>query len=150
MRLQSAQIENFKLLENVNLDFSTDLKRPLTVIRAENGSGKTSTLHALRWAMWGKPGIPQGMALTSTEVPSGQPVTVQVRVDFTERDIYSGEEIQYRIIRSCTETRGEGDEYHRNPERVRLIETTERGSRDIEEGEGQQSRISAMLPLATS
>ena len=147
MRLQSAQIENFKLLENVNLDFSTDLKRPLTVIRAENGSGKTSTLQALRWAMWGKPGIPQGMALTSTEVPSGQPVTVQVRVDFTERDIYSGEEIQYRIIRSCTETRGEGDEYHRNPERVRLIETTERGSRDIEEGEGQQSRIRAMLPF---
>ena len=40
MRLESAHIKNFKLLENVILRFSNDLLRPLTVIRAENGSGK--------------------------------------------------------------------------------------------------------------
>ena len=85
------------------------------------------------------------MALTSTEVPSGQPVTIQVRVDFTERDIYSGKETRYRIIRSCTEIRGEGDEYRRGPERVRLLELTDRGARDIEEG--KESRMGAMLPF---
>lgn len=145
MRLENAHISRFKLLEDVELEFSIDPERPLTVIRAENGSGKTSTLQALRWAMWGEPGIPQGMALTSTEVPSGQPVTIQVRVDFTERDVYSGEETRYRIIRSCTETRGEGDEYRRDPERVRLLELTDKGARDIEEG--KESRMGAMLPL---
>ncbi len=145
MRLENAHISRFKLLEDVELEFSVDPERPLTVIRAENGSGKTSTLQALRWAMWGDPGIPQGMALTSTEVPSGQPVTIQVRVDFTERDIYSGEETRYRIIRSCTETRAEGDEYRRDPERLRLLELTDSGARDIEEG--KESRMRAMLPF---
>ena len=48
MKLESAHITNFKLLEDVSLQFSTDLTRPLTIIRAENGSGKTSILYALR------------------------------------------------------------------------------------------------------
>ena len=60
MRLDSAHIINFKLLEDIELHFSTNLTRPLTVIRAENGSGKTTILQALRWAMWGENGIPQG------------------------------------------------------------------------------------------
>ena len=49
MRLSRVAIENFKLLEDVKLEFSTDAARPLTVIRAENGSGKTSVLYALLW-----------------------------------------------------------------------------------------------------
>ena len=146
MRLESAHISNFKLLEDVELKFSTDPDRPLTVVRAENGSGKTSTLQALRWGMWGEPGIPPGMSLTSTEVPAGKPITVQVRLDFTERDIYSDAETRYRIIRSCTETRGEGDSYARDSERVRLLQLTDSGDKDIEEG--KQGRINAMLPLS--
>ena len=58
MRLEGAYIKNFKLLEDVELLFSSDLRRPLTVIRAENGSGKTSILYALRWGMYGEKGIP--------------------------------------------------------------------------------------------
>ena len=58
MRLESAHIRNFKLLEDVDLEFSVDPNHPLTVIRAENGSGKTSILLALRWAMWGEPRYP--------------------------------------------------------------------------------------------
>ena len=63
MRLDSAHITNFKLLEDIELRFSTDPSRPLTVIRAENGSGKTSILQALRWGMWGEKGIPARNAL---------------------------------------------------------------------------------------
>ena len=59
MRLNSVHITNFKLLEDIEISFSTEPARPLTVIRAENGSGKTSILQALRWAMWGEEGIPQ-------------------------------------------------------------------------------------------
>ena len=62
MRLESAHITNFKLLEDVELHFSTDSDRPLTVIRAENGSGKTSILQALRWAIWGEIRNPTGNA----------------------------------------------------------------------------------------
>ena len=37
MRLESAHISNFRLLEDISLNFSTEFARPLTVIRAENG-----------------------------------------------------------------------------------------------------------------
>ena len=75
MRLESAHITNFKLLEDVTLQFSSELVRPLTIIRAENGSGKTSILYALRWGMYGEVGIPP-MRLTSAAKPPGQPVHV--------------------------------------------------------------------------
>ena len=146
MRIDSAHITNFKLLEDVELRFSTDLARPLTVIRAENGSGKTSILQALRWGMWGEEGIPTGMPLTSTAVPIGRSVTVQVSVDFSERDMYSGEETRYRLIRTCEETRAEGDEFQRSVPRERLLLLTDQGAVDIDEG--KQARISAMLPLS--
>ena len=144
MRLESVHITNFKLLEDIELHFSHDLDRPLTVIRAENGSGKTSILQAIRWAIWGEQAIPPGMPLTSATVPVRQPVTVQVSVDFSERDMYSGEETRYRLIRTCDETRGEGDDFERAGSRERLLLRTDQGSVDIEEG--RQARISAMLP----
>ena len=67
-------------------------------------------------------------------------------VDFIERDIYSGEETSYRLIRTCEETRGEGDDYQRAAPRERLLQLTDQGAVDIEEG--GQARISAMLPLS--
>ena len=145
MRLDSAHIRNFKLVEDVDLRFSQDPAHPLTVIRAENGSGKTSILLALRWAMWGNQGIPTGMPLTSTASPAGEPVNVQVRIDFTERDRYSGTETRYRLIRSCVETRGEGDDFERTDDRERLLLLTDQGDKDVEEG--RRGLISAMLPL---
>ncbi len=146
MRLDSVHITNFKLLEDIELRFSTDSSRPLTVIRAENGSGKTSILQALRWGMWGGKGIPPGMPLTSTSVPAGESVQVQVSIDFSERDMYSDKETRYRLIRTCTETRGEGDKNQRDAPRERLLRLTDQGSVDIEEG--RQARISAMMPLS--
>ena len=146
MRLASAHITNFKLLEDVELRFSTDSTRPLTVVRAENGSGKTSILQALRWGMWGEEGIPPRMPLTSTAAPLGKSLTVQVSVDFSERDVYSGEETRYRLIRTCEETRGEGDDWKRTLPRERLLMLTDQGSVDIEEG--SKARISAMLPMS--
>ena len=59
------------------------------------------------------------MPLTSTVVPVGQPVTVQVSVEFSERDMYSGDETRYRLIRTCEETRGQGDALSRGTTQVR-------------------------------
>jgi len=145
MRLESAHIKNFKLLENVNLTFSTDAQQPLTVIRAENGSGKTSILYALRWAMYGVRGIPTGMRLTAAAKPSGRPVTVQVRAEFTTTDPYSGDEVRYRLIRSCEETPGEDDGFERNPDQLRLLRRTSAGEEDIEDG--KEGLIRKLLPL---
>ena len=54
MKIVAARIHNFKLLRSIDLSFGVNRGKPLTVIRAENGSGKTSTLQALRWALYGK------------------------------------------------------------------------------------------------
>ena len=54
MKIVAARIRNFKLLRAIDLAFGVERDLPLTVIRAENGSGKTSTLQALRWALYGK------------------------------------------------------------------------------------------------
>ena len=145
MKLESAHITNFKLLKDVSLQFSSDLARPLTVIRAENGSGKTSVLYALRWAMYGENGIPRQMRLTSTAQPAGKPVQVQVRVEFTTSDPYSRTEARYRLIRTCEETPEDGDNYSRSAERLRLLRRTDRGEEDIEEG--RDGLISTVLPL---
>ena len=147
MRLESAHIKNFRLLENVALQFSSDLLRPLTVIRAENGSGKTSILYALRWGMYGVQGIPPEMRLTSTAKPPGQTVHVQVRLDFTTTDPYSDVEARYRLIRTCEENPKEGDKYERGIDKRRLLRWTERGEEEIED-DAIDALISTMLPLS--
>ena len=145
MRLESAHISNFRLLEDISLSFSTDSSKPLTVIRAENGSGKTSILYALRWAMYGFPGIPEQMRLTSTAKATGVPVTVQVRLEFTTVDPFSRAEARYRLIRSCEETPGVGDTYTRGPERTRLLRRTDSGEVDI--NDGMEGILNAVLPF---
>ena len=84
------------------------------------------------------------MPLTSTATPGGEPVTVQVRVDFTERDLHSSIETRYRLIRTCEETRGEGDKYDRTNAHERLLRLTDQG--DVEVEDGRSALISAMLP----
>ena len=145
MRLESAHISNFRLLEDISLSFSTDSSKPLTVIRAENGSGKTSILYALRWAMYGFPGIPEQMRLTSTAKVTGVPVTVQVRLEFTTVDPFFRAEARYRLIRSCEETPGMGDTYTRGPERTRLLRRTDSGEVDI--NDGMEGILNAVLPF---
>lgn len=68
LRLHSVRIRNFvgfvdnggANADGVRIDFSIDPAQPLTVIRAQNESGKTTFLRALRWAFYGEKGIPKG------------------------------------------------------------------------------------------
>ena len=146
MRIESANIRGFKLLEHVRLQFSTQSEKPLTVIRAENGSGKTSILYALRWGMYGNDGIPEGMRLTSTAAEPGKPVSVEVQMTFADNAPLSGEEARYRLIRTCSETPLEGDNFDRDAESLRLLRITDKGEEHI--GEGEEALIAKLLPLS--
>ncbi len=53
MKLIHAHIKNFRLLKDLQLDFSTDEDKPLTVIRAANETGKTTSETALIWGLYG-------------------------------------------------------------------------------------------------
>lgn len=147
MRLVRASIENFKLLEDVTLDFSIDPERPLTVIRAENGSGKTSVLNALRWAMHGSRGLPeeaQSLRLTSSAARAGVPIEVSVRLEFEHLDD-NGLTTRYRLIRSITETPTAGDKVHRPSEaRLRLLRLTPAGEEEVASA---GSLLGKLLPL---
>ena len=145
MRLIRAHVQNFKLLEDVQLEFSTERHRPLTVVRAENGSGKTSLLYAFQWAFWGMTGLPssaRSSRLTSSATPVGKATTVSVMIEFEVRDD-RGDTGHYRLIRSVVETPSEGDTVERQPDRVRLLQITPAGEEDKS---GPESWIRAWMP----
>jgi DNA sulfur modification protein DndD len=147
MRLVRARIENFKLLEDIRLEFSTDPAKPLTVIRAENGSGKTSLLYALLWAFYGMAGLPEAarmLRLTSSAIPAGTPVDVSVMVEFEHTDD-NNYVSRYRLIRSVVETPTGSDKPDRpSAERVRLLKITPAGEKEIEAAD---ALIGKLIPL---
>ena len=145
MRLLRAHIRNFKLLEDVSLEFSTERDRPLTVIRAENGSGKTSLLYAFQWAIYGMSGLPdsaKGLRLSSSANQAGSSISVSVMIEFEITDAY-GNSGHFRLIRSVIETPSTDDKVERSNDRVRLMRITSAGEDEVEGGD---ATIVAWLP----
>ena len=143
MRLEHAHIENFKLLEDVKLDFSTDAAKPLTVVRAENGSGKTSLLYALLWAFYGSAGLPTEYAkfrLGPAYQPAGKPIDIRVMVEFAHTD-EAGLETRYRLVRTVTETPTVGDEVERDRGNIRLLKITTAGEDDLQHAEALVGKL---------
>ena len=62
MKFRRASFTNFRLLRDLEIEFSVQPERPLTVIRAENETGKTTILNALQWILFGEDGLPTGGA----------------------------------------------------------------------------------------
>ncbi len=121
MKLKRVEFSNFKLLDGVVIDFSTDAEHPLTVVRAENGSGKTSILWGLAWAFYGDAGLPtKGARLSSTSRLAGSVTTVKVVVDFEHDSDGFGETNSYVLTRSVDETAGNGDHVDHGPMRTQL------------------------------
>ena len=153
MKLKSARIQNFKLLRDVALDFSVDPARPVTVIRAENGSGKTSTLSALQWGLFGEAGLEESarkVRLSPSDWPDGKRCEIRVQIDFahTVYDDVGGELVRkqtdYRIVRTISETPKGDKEFTRERDQMHLFELTDSGS---EMQQGAEIRLGEMLPL---
>ena len=142
MKLISAKFQNFRLLRDLRLDFSTSDGKNLTVIRASNESGKTTILNALQWALYGDDALPnkgRGHRLFPIDmnVPDGRTIPISVQVDFEE--MMSGKN-RYRLIRSVEET----TEGHRQNPKVELFELTETGADPIPRPEARIARL--LLP----
>ena len=121
MKIRRVEFKNFKLLDGVVIEFSTDSAKPLTVIRAENGSGKTSLLWGLAWAFYGDKGLPSKTSrLTSTERPTNIPTIVQVVVDFDHDPDGEGTK-QYVLTRTVEETPRAGDDVDHGPMSTKLL-----------------------------
>jgi DNA sulfur modification protein DndD len=121
IRFRSLELTNFHLAQAVKIPFSLDRDRPLTVIRAEPGTGKTTVFRAFRWVLYGDPGLPndgRDYALGSlgrlNEV-DGDELEVAVMLEF-ETDEEGVEPSVYRLRRSTVEQcLPDGKRSHRSP-----------------------------------
>ena len=145
MKLIRAEFENFRLLRSVHLDFSIDRRKKLTVVRAENDTGKTTILNGLQWALYGDDALPgKGRDYRLHPIdwnPSdrGQ-IPISVQVDFEKTHFRRSRtgtietNRSYRIIRSAYGTL-DGVRHSRTPSTVKLFQLTNTGSEPIESPE---------------
>ena len=137
MKLIRAEFKNFRLLRDLELNFSTDETKKLTVIRAENDTGKTTILNALQWALYGYdvlPGKGKDFRLypIDWDASDEKPIPISAEVDFEiQRGDVIGNVEQYRIIRSVEETLNGA---RQNP-RIRLFNLTNKGGKPIKDPE---------------
>lgn len=69
MKVSSLEIENFRqFYKNQIIEFSTDSKKPITVIHGENGSGKTALLNAFKWVLYGRTDFDSGKKLLNERI----------------------------------------------------------------------------------
>ena len=148
MKLIRARFENFRLLRDLELSFSTDPQRNVTVIRAENETGKTTILTALQWAFYGEDALP-GDARSFRLGPidwSSPSVRITVEVDFeatlTSRNGARTERRRLRVVRTVTETIT-GTTWQRGASTPKLFQLTERGAQPLEYPD---SRLRTELP----
>ena len=145
MKLLRAEFENFRLLRNLELKFSTNPERNLTVIRAANETGKTTILTALQWALYGDVALPgkgskYRLHPIDWNIEKGQRIPITVTVDFevskwrkSTKGIIETRQ-QYRIVRSASEEIN-GVHWNRQPSTVKLFQLTDIGAEPIESPE---------------
>ena len=152
MKLLRAEFQNFRLLRDLELEFSCDPGRNLTVIRAANESGKTTILHGLQWALYGNvalPGKGKGFRLhpIDWDVSEGRrvPITATVEFEVTTHRRVSGRIREtrrcYRLVRSTFEY--VDSRARRSASTVTLFELTPTGAKRIS---APESRINEELP----
>ena len=142
MKLIRANINNFRLLKDLTLDFSCDERKNLTVIRAANESGKTTCKTALLWGLFGNKALP-GVGKRYPLFPSDMKETIQkdeisVEIEFeTDQVVTLGrgahelQKKQYRLLRTCIEYPSDAGDIRREAEGVILFEIKPEGSERI-------------------
>ncbi len=144
MKLLRAEFTNFRLLRDLILDFSIGHDRHLTVIRAENESGKTTILNGLQWALYGDKALPGGSRQNYRLHPidwdpsEGERVRIAVEIDYevtTTRQSKNRGPIEttqtYRVVQSTYE-RVRGESWEPGPTSVQLFEIGDSGAVAIE------------------
>ena len=141
IRLREATFTNFRLLRDIVLPFSVDPERRLTVIRADNESGKTTALRGLAWAIFGESALPVGVTSFrlhpvdlqvdhTTEIP----ISVEVTFDLVTSVPMGGVPIveTYRLRRATSEeVSPRVDQFRRLGTTLDVVKLTDDGERPI-------------------
>jgi DNA sulfur modification protein DndD len=98
------ELTNFAIYPKASFKFATDQQRPLTVIRGENESGKTTLVRAFLWVLFGSKGIQEAndnaYALRPVWVKADESVTTKVKLSF--RQTKSGKTVTFNLVRKLT------------------------------------------------
>lgn len=142
MKLHRASFKNFRILRDLELDFSTDPERNLTVIRAANETAKTTILNALQWALYGDAALPGKrdkfrLHPIDWQADEGKRVSITATVEFEVTNVRRGPtgvretKRRYRIVRSASEEVDETN-WRRGPSTVKLFALNATGADSID------------------
>ena len=141
MKLLRAEFQNFRMLRELELNFSSEPDKKLTVVRAANESGKTTILHALQWALYGDAALPgkgEGFRLHPIDWDATEgkrvPITATVEFELTKYRRMSGNVREtrrlYRLVRSAFED--VDSQARRSASTVKLFALNETGTSPID------------------
>lgn len=156
MKLIKAHFKNFRLLKDLELDFSDSDEKKLTVIRAANESGKTTCQYGLMWGLFGSKNVlrkdyvlsPKDSITSSTTI-----VEISVEIEFSQKEHINSrssmdvEESKYRLKRICTERWRSQEFVERSSEQWSLYKITSSGVVKLNQSEADEVLNNAM-PVA--
>ena len=104
IRFITLELHNFALYPDAHLDFSTEQARPVTLIRGENESGKTTLLRAFLWVLYGEGGLPDVPNVMHPIRPvwvKSERIRTRVALRFEARGS-RGAVTNYKLVREAT------------------------------------------------
>jgi DNA sulfur modification protein DndD len=149
IQIRRARFQNFRLLRDVELEFSTDSAKPLTVVRAENDTGKTTLLNGLTWALFGDSALPGARTafrlhpIDWDAETNGAIVPIKVTVEFVAVDEETESEVLYELERSSTERLIGDADFEPSAATITLLRHTNAG---LEAVENPTAVIESLLP----
>jgi DNA sulfur modification protein DndD len=133
IQLLEARFQNFRLLRDVRLEFAHGVDSSLTVIRAENGTGKTTMLTALTWALFGDETLPAKRPsfrlhpLDWNLAANGDRCEISVEVKFATVDDRTNEISEYQLIRTTNDVLRVDGSHQAQPTSLNLLRKTPSG-----------------------
>jgi len=98
MKLKKIEITNFRqFYGKVELEFSTDTERNVTVVHAANAAGKTALLNAFKWCLYGKIELPSPNKIVSNKLIAESEKDSLLNVSMTL--VFDHEECTYTLKR---------------------------------------------------
>ena len=141
MKIKRCKIQNVRALKDLEINFSTDSRKPLTVIRAANGFGKTTLLNALRWGLFGEKGLESSNYHFMPDDHERNKSVATVEIDFEHSDRVGPKD--YRIIRTREERRGSDRKVSVGNSLLYLYRMHDTGEDDLD---NPDAKLAPMLP----
>jgi len=157
MKFISLGTTNFRMLRDLTFDFSVDPDKPITIIRAENETGKTTLWRAIAWLLHGEKFLKKLKDYQLTPKSwitdgEGKLCEIQVSLEFlheVKSNLSSDNQKRYRLVRTVKER------YHKNEKnfkpidasKAQLFECTDAGLTPITPDAKANNLIKTFFPL---